>query len=369
MNVPFSELKRCYLAHRDEFDAAYRGVMERGHYIMGPELENFEKEFASYCGTKYALGVGDGLDALVLILRALGIGAGDEVIVSGHTFIASWLAITQCGAKPVPVPSAEGEFLLDVAAVEKLITPKTRAIMPVHLYGQAVNMTVLGAVAAKHGIPVVEDAAQAHGAKHKGKSCGNFGVAAGFSFYPGKNLGAFGDAGAITTSDDALYDKMKMLRNYGSRKKYVHEVQGFNSRLDEIQAAFLRIKLRHLENWNEKRRQTAAKYNEAFRGLNFLQTPVIPSGDVPVWHQYVITTPYRDALQNHLKAAGVETLIHYPIANHKQGAYASQNFAAYNLGGYETLVGQILSLPIDAFITEAETEAVIKSVRGFNPGA
>ena len=365
MTVPFSELKRCYATHRDEFDAAYRSVMERGHYIMGPELEAFEREFAAYCGSKYALGVGDGLDALVLILRALGVGAGDEVIVSAHTFVASWLAITQCGAKVIPVAPAEGSFLLDERAVEALITPKTKAIMPVHLYGQAVNMSVLGAVAAKHKIPVVEDAAQAHGAKHKGVSAGNLGIAAGFSFYPGKNLGAFGDAGAITTSDDALYEKMKLLRNYGSSKKYVHEVIGYNSRLDEMQAAFLRVKLRHLESWNEKRRQTAVRYNEAFRGLNFLQTPSIPSGDVAVWHQYVVVSPYRDALQAHLKSAGVDTLIHYPIANHLQGAYAGEDFSRYGLSGYEKLVKGILSLPIDAFITDNEVESVISSVRSF----
>jgi len=365
MRVPFCELRRGYIAHREELDAAYRTVMERGYFIMGSELENFEKEFALYCGAKHALGVSDGLNALVLILRALGVGYGDEVIVSAHTFVASWLAITQCGAVPVPVTPGPGSFQLDEHAIEKLITSKTKAIMPVHLYGQAANMTVLEAVAAKYNIPILEDAAQAHGAKHKDRMCGSFGSAAGFSFYPAKNLGAFGDGGAITTNDTTLYEKVRLLRNYGSHTKYVHEVAGINSRLDEMQAAFLRVKLRHLDAWNAKRNKTAALYTEAFKDLDFLETPKIDKNDFHVWHQYVVTTPYRDALQEHLNSAGVGTMIHYPIPNHQQGAYAEQDFSAYDFESYEKLVGGILSLPIDTFITSAEIQFVIDTIRRY----
>jgi len=367
VNVPFAELRRCYQAHREEFDKAYQNVMDRGIYIMGPELEAFEQEFSSFCNTKYALGVSNGLDALVLILRALDIGKGDEVIVSCHTFIASWLSISQCGAKIIPAPLCEDSFLLDVSKIEKLITPQTKAIMPVHLYGEAVDMTALAALSAKYNIAIIEDAAQAHGAKHGGRHCGSFGVAAGFSFYPGKNLGAFGDAGAITTNDDKLFEKFKLLRNYGSHTKYVHEEIGYNSRLDELQAAFLRVKLRHLNTWNYKRNSTAALYNQSFKELKYISTPRVREGDECVWHQYVIKTPYRDALKAHLKSFGIETLIHYPLANHLQKAYGEYPFETADLRSYESLVSNILSLPIDAFMTLSETQAVIDAVRCFNP--
>lgn len=367
MNIPFAELRRCYFAYREEFDDAYQNVMRNGHYIMGPQLESFEEEFSKFCGTKFALGVGNGLDALILTLRALDIGAGDEVIVSAHTFIASWLAISECKATVVPAPLTKDGFLMDVRAVEKLISPRTKAIMPVHLYGEAVDMTHLMHLSNQYHISIIEDAAQAHGAKHKGRLCGSFGAAAGFSFYPGKNLGAFGDAGAITTNDETLFNKLKYLRNYGSKKKYVHETVGYNSRLDELQAAFLRVKLRHLEEWNKIRQEKARHYNSSFKNIDYLRTPTITEGDECVWHQYVVVTPHRDALQAYLKDLGIETLIHYPIANHRQGAYAPHDFSRYNLIPYEKLVDSVLSLPIDAFMTESETQAVIDAICRFNP--
>ncbi len=367
IRVPFCDLRRVYLASKDEFDAAYQSVMQRGVFILGPELEAFEHEFAAFCGASYALGVGNGLDALALILRAMGIGSGDEVIVSAHTFIASWLAISYCGATPVPVGTAKGGFLIDIDAIEKRITPRTKAIMPVHLYGEAVDMTTLLALAGRHNLPVVEDAAQAHGARHRGRACGSFGAAAGFSFYPAKNLGAFGDGGAITTSDARLFATLKRLRNYGADIKYAHDDKGFNSRLDELQAAFLRVRLRRLEAENKKRRATAALYNEAFKGLDFLRVPAAGQAKGHVWHQYVVETPCRDALRAHLDGQGVDTLIHYPIANHKQKAYAAEDFQGNDLADYEKLVSRILSLPIDATMTESEKHKLIDAVRCFKP--
>jgi dTDP-3-amino-3,4,6-trideoxy-alpha-D-glucose transaminase len=323
MKVPFLELKPAYLELKDEFDAAYHRVMDSGWYLLGRELEAFESEFAQYCGVKHCLGVGNGLDAIHLILRGYDIGPGDEVIVPSHTFIATWLGVTFAGATPVPVEPDPRTYNLDPALIEAAITPRTKAILPVHLYGQTADMDPILEIARRHKLKVVEDAAQAQGARYKGRRAGALGDAAAFSFYPAKNLGAFSDAGAVTTDDAELADRVKTLRNYGSKIKYQHEEAGLNSRMDELQAAFLRVKLRHLDEWNERRSKIAEQYLfqlSAFSSL--LCLPHVPTWASPVWHLFVIRHPQRDALQQKLTEAGIGTLIHYPVPPHRSGAYA-----------------------------------------------
>ena len=261
MRIPFLDLKAASTELREELDAAYHRVMDSGWYILGEEVDAFEAEWAAYCGVRYCVGVGNGLDALHLILRAMDIGTGDEVIVPSNTYIATWLAVSYAGATPVPVEPDPRTFNLDPTRVEAAITPRTRALLPVHLYGQPADMDGLLEVARRHDLRVVEDAAQAHGATYKGRRCGGLADAAGFSFYPGKNLGALGDAGAVTTDDDRIADRVRALRNYGSRRKYYHDEKGYNSRLDPLQAAFLRVKARHLDEWNGRRAELASRYN------------------------------------------------------------------------------------------------------------
>ena len=372
MKVPFLELKPTYLELKDEFDAAYHRVMDSGWYLLGRELEAFESEFAQYCGVKHCLGVGNGLDAIHLILRGYDIGPGDEVIVPSHTFIATWLGVTFAGATPVPVEPDPRTYNLDPALVEAAITPRTRAIMPVHLYGQVADMDPILEIARRYKLKVVEDAAQAQGARYKGRRAGSLGDAAAFSFYPGKNLGAFSDAGAVTTDDAELADRVKTLRNYGSKIKYQHEEAGLNSRMDELQASFLCVKLRHLDEWNERRSKIAEIYLSQLSTLNSqLILPHVPEWAESVWHLFVIRHPQRDALQQKLTDAGIGTLIHYPVPPHLSGAYSSEMLKFRNtetlkhccLPIAEQLANTVLSLPIGPHLTFEQAGRVVAVVK------
>lgn len=365
MTVPFLDLKAPYQELRLELDAAYRRVMESGWYILGEEVEAFEREFAEYCGVRYCIGVGNGLEALHLILRAYDIGPGDEVIVPANTYIATWLAISYTGATPVPVEPDARTYNLDPQLLEAAITAKTRAIMPVHLYGQPAEMDPVTAIGRRHGLKVIEDAAQAHGATYRGRSAGALADAAGWSFYPGKNLGALGDAGAVTTDDDALADRVRVLRNYGSRTKYFNEIKGFNSRLDPLQAAFLRVKLPHLAEWNARRKRIVAEYLENLEGVKDLILPFVLEGTDPSWHLFVITHPRRDELQQHLTRAGVGTLIHYPVPPHLSEAYAETGLRAGAFPITERLAKTVLSLPMGPHLHPEQLQEVVAAVRSF----
>lgn len=358
-SVPFLDLLGAYRALQTDIDAAVTRVLHSGHYIGGPEVERFESEFARYCEADACIGVGNGLDALHLVLVAMGIGPGDEVIVPSNTFIATWLAVAQVGAVPVPVEPDPQTFNIDPARIEAAITPRTKAIIPVHLYGQPADLDPILAIARRHGLKVLEDAAQAQGARYKGRRIGAHGDAVAWSFYPGKNLGALGDAGAVTTSDPELAARIRMLRNYGSSTKYVHEMQGYNSRLDPIQAAVLSVKLAHLDEWNGRRRRIAASYLDALRGTA-LTLPSVPEWAEPVWHLFVVRHPHRDALQKTLAEAGVGTLIHYPIAPHRQAAFA--DMAGLALPISERMHAGVLSLPIGPQMTEAQLHRAIEAV-------
>lgn len=353
--IPFLDLGRSYQELKAELDAAYQRVMDSGWYIQGEELEAFEEEFAGYCEAGHCIGVGNGLDALHLILKGYGIGPGDEVIVPSHTFVATWLAVTHAGARPVPVEVPDDDsYTIAPAAIEAAITPRTRAIMPVHLYGRPADMAPIMELAARHGLKVIEDAAQAHGARYHGRRTGALGDAAAFSFYPGKNLGAFGDGGAITTNDDELAAKLRALRNYGSSAKYVHDVAGLNSRLDPLQAAMMRVKLRHLDQWNARRVAAAGRYRELLSAAP-LRLPAVSAGFDSVYHLFVVRSPKRDLLQARLKQEGVETLIHYPIAPHKQLCY--QPLKQLSLPVAELLAGEVLSLPMGPHLAQEDLEA------------
>ena len=345
MKVPFLDLGASYIELKPEIDAAIQRVLSSGWYILGPEVEAFEAEWANYCEAKYAVGLANGLDALILALRALGVGKGDEVIVPSNTYIATWLAVSAVGATPVPVEPDPATYNIDVARIEAAITKKTKVLLPVHLYGQPADLDPILALARKHNLFVVEDAAQAHGARYKGKRIGAHGDVVCWSFYPGKNLGALGDAGGITTNSPELADKIRVLRNYGSRVKYVNEVQGVNSRLDPIQAAVLRVKLKHLDEWNNRRRHIASHYMSNIK-VPSLVLPHVPEWAEPVWHLFVISHPERDTLAQKLKDGGIGTLIHYPIPPHRQKAYAAQFGGASTFPIAELLSSKILSFPI-----------------------
>ena len=364
-DIPFLDMKAPYQELKGDLDAAWHRVMESGWYVMGRELEAFEAEFAAFTGTAQAIGVANGLDALHLVLRAAGVGPGDEVIVPSHTFIATWLAVSQAGAVPVPVETDLATYTLDPARIAAAISPRTKAIMPVHLYGLPADMEAINAVARQHGLKVVEDAAQSQGALCRGRPCGSLGDAAGTSFYPGKNLGCLGDGGAVTTSDPAIAKKVRMLRNYGSVVKYQHEEAGFNSRLDELQAALLRVKLARLAEWNARRRKIAAIYLQGLAGIPELVLPVVPDWAEPVWHLFVVRHPRRDALQKHLASRGIGTLIHYPVPPHLSGAYAGLGFEKGSLPIAETTAATVLSLPIGPHLVGDEAERVIGAVREF----
>jgi len=358
--IDFLNLRRVNAPHEAALRAAVDRVIDSGWYILGEETSRFEAEFAAYCGARHGIGVANGLDALVLILRGLGIGPGDEVIVPANTFVATWLAVTQVGATPVAADPLLETCNLDPDAVEAAVTPRTRAIIPVHLYGQAADMTRLGEIAARHELLVVEDAAQAHGASHRGRRVGTFGAAAAFSFYPGKNLGALGDAGAVTTNDDALADRIRTLRNYGSKQKYRHDVAGVNSRLDEVQAAMLRVKLASLDAENEVRRGHAKRYLAGLADVD-IGLPEVAPGAEPVWHLFVVRHPRRDEVQRELAARGIGTMIHYPLACHRQPPYASHPWPPLPVS--DVLQDQVLSLPISPVHEAQEIEAVVDALR------
>lgn len=367
MTVTFLDLKAINIQYQQELKDACSRVIDSGWYIMGSELTQFETEFATYCGTKHAIGVANGLDALILTLRAwkeLGkLKAGDEVIVQANTYIASVLAITENDLVPVLVEPNPATFNLEPSIVRAAITSKTKAILPVHLYGQISPMPEIMALAAEFDLLVLEDCAQSHGAEINGKRAGNWGDAAGFSFYPGKNLGALGDAGAITTNDDELAQTLKALRNYGSHKKYENLYQGVNSRLDEIQAAMLRVKLRHLEVETKRRQQIAQTYRLLISNP-LIVLPVVTEELAHVWHLFVVRCENREALQQHLAANGIQTLIHYPIPPHKQQAY--RQYAEIQLPLTEQIHQQVLSIPLDPTMSDEAIKQVIKALNGFN---
>jgi dTDP-4-amino-4,6-dideoxygalactose transaminase len=337
--------------------------MDSGWFILGPEVDAFESEFARYCGVKHCIGIGNGLDALHLLLRAYGIGAGDEVLVPSNTFIATWLAVSRCGALPVPVEPRAATHNIDPDELLAAITPRTRAIIPVHLYGQPADMDAINKIAQSHGLVVIEDAAQAHGATYRQKRVGGLGHAAATSFYPAKNLGALGDAGAVLTNDAAIADKVRLLHNYGSPAKYRHELQGYNSRLDEMQAAFLRVKLARLDDWNARRRVLAHSYTTQLAGLD-VTLPAIMEGAEPVWHLYVVRSRDRDALCAHLERCEISTLIHYPIPPHRQACYTE--FSSRKLPIAEALANEVVSLPLSPSMTEQEISRVVSAIHSFS---
>jgi dTDP-4-amino-4,6-dideoxygalactose transaminase len=365
MTVPFLSFEPQHAPLRGAMAEAFARVYDSYWYVLGEEVKQFEQEYAAFNQVTHAVGVANGLDALVLALRVLEIGPGDEVIVPSNTYIATWLAVTQVGATPVPVEPDPATSNLDPTRIAAALTPRTRVIMPVHLYGQACRMTEIMALAEQHGLYVVEDNAQSQGATFAGGLTGSFGHANGTSFYPGKNLGALGDAGAVTTSSAELAQKVRVLRNYGSQQKYYNEVVGYNSRLDELQAALLRVKLPHLPTWTRQRQQVAAWYGQHLGGIAGLRLPAVAEGATHVYHLYVVHTAQRDALQKHLTAQGIGTLIHYPVPPHLQQAYQRLQLPAGRFPIAEKLAATCLSLPMWPGMTEAHVAAVAVAVRGF----
>ena len=353
---------------RQEVLAALARVYDSQWYVLGEEVAQFEHEYSTFNQVSHAVGVGSGLEALTLALRGLGIGPSDEVLVPSNTYIATWLAVSHAGATPVPVEPDPATSNLDPARLAAALTPRTRAIIPVHLYGQPCRMPEILAFAGQHGLWVVEDNAQAQGATFGGQSTGSFGRASATSFYPTKNLGALGDAGAITTDDGDLAQRLRQLRNYGSDQKNHHELPGYNSRLDELQAAVLRVKLRHLATWTQQRRQLAAWYSEQLAGVPGLRLPAVAAGAAPVWHLYVVHTARRYALREHLAAAGISTQMHYPLPPHLQPAYAQLGLAAGALPIAEELAATCLSLPLWPGMTEETVATVVRAVWAFYRG-
>ena len=361
--IAFLDMKSVYAELKPELDAAYHRVMESGWYVLGKEVEAFEAEYAAFCGTKHCIGLGNGLEALELALRGWDIGPGDEVIVPSNTYIATWLAVTAVGARVVPVEPTPAGPNIDPERLAAAITPRTKAIMPVHLYGEPADMVAIAALARKHGLKVVEDVAQAQGSKVRGRRAGALGDAGAHSFFPTKNIGAFGDGGAVTTDDDELADRLRALRNYGSKVKYVNLERGFNSRLDELQAAFLRVKLRHLDRWNEQRRRVAARYDDKLAGIPGLSLPRAPQWAEPVWHLYVVRTPRRAELIKALDDKGIGTLVHYPIPPHLQQAYADLGLGRGIYPLAENLADTVLSLPMGPHLKPEQVDEVAAAVR------
>jgi dTDP-4-amino-4,6-dideoxygalactose transaminase len=360
--IPFLNLHAAYRELKTEIDEKIASILDGGQYILGPEVEAFEEEWAAYCEAGYAVGLGNGLDALSLALRALDIGVGHEVIVPSNTYIATWLAVSSVGAKPVPVEPDPITHNIDPTQIEAAITPQTRAILPVHLYGQPADLDVILNVARCNELRVIEDAAQAHGARYKGKRIGAHGDIVCWSFYPGKNLGAMGDAGGITTNDKAIAQKVTLLRNYGSRQKYVNETAGSNSRLDPIQAGVLRVKMRHLDKWTDRRRNAAATYTDCLQGTN-LNLPHVPVWSEPAWHLYVVRTLERDVLQSRLMEEGIDTIIHYPIPPHMQRAYTSLRIAPGALPISQKLASTVLSLPMGPHLSSDEIVYIAQTLQ------
>lgn len=365
MKIPFLDLGAMSTEVTDEVFRRWKTIVHQSDFILGQEVVRFEQEFAEYCACDHAVGMASGLDALKLILRAMDIGPGDEVVTAANSFIATALAISSVGAIPVLVDMDDRDFLIDVQALEEAITPRTKAIMPVHLYGQAADMEPIVKLARKHGLKVIEDACQAHGALCNGRKCGSLGDAAAFSFYPGKNLGAFGDAGAATTNDAALADRIRMLRNYGSPRRYHHDELGENSRLDTLQAAVLSVKLPHLEKWNAARRRVAARYAVGLKDVAEVRLPATNGYAEHVHHLYVVRTARRDALMNHLQECGMGCIIHYPIPIHLQKAYAFRGWKPGDFPVAERAANEILSLPLFPTITDGQVDCVIAAIKEF----
>jgi dTDP-4-amino-4,6-dideoxygalactose transaminase len=362
MSVPFLDLGKAYREIQTELESAILTSLRSGWYIGGQDVEAFEQEYATYTETQHCVGVASGLDALHLSLVAMGIGAGDEVIVPSNTFIATWLAVSHSGAIPVPVEPVESTYNLDPDKVEAAITPRTKAILPVHLYGQPADLCTILALARKHDLYVLEDAAQAHGARYMGERIGGHGDVIAWSFYPGKNLGSLGDAGAITTNDPGLADRIRLLRNYGSSVKYVNEIKGWNSRLDPVQAAVLRVKLRHLDEWNARRAAIAARYTAELVDTR-LFLPTVPNWAQPAWHLYVVQDAERDRLRNALDDAGITSQIHYPIPPHLQAAYRDARHSVGKFPIAESMANRLLSLPMGPQLDDASVTAVIEALK------
>ena len=359
--IPFLDLKSPHVELHSEVMAAIERVVSSGWYILGEEVETFEAEYARYCTVSECVSVANGLDALHLALRAMEIGEGDEVIVPSNTYIATWLAVSQCGAIPIPVEPLESTYNIDPSRIEAAITPRTKAIIPVHLYGQPADLDPILEIARKHGLKILEDAAQAHGARYKGKRIGGHGDAVAWSFYPGKNLGALGDGGAVTTNNSEIADRIRVLRNYGSRVKYVNEVRGYNSRLDPIQAAVLRVKLKHLDAWNARRSALAHQYLDGLSGSGLI-LPHVPEWADPVWHLFVVRHQQREAVQQRLTDAGIGSLIHYPIPPHKQQAYLDAGFAMDLFPLASRMAEEVLSLPIGPHLSSKQVDIVVATL-------
>jgi dTDP-4-amino-4,6-dideoxygalactose transaminase len=367
MKVPFQDFHQPYAELKEGLDAAYRRFMESGWFVLGNETSAFESEYADYCGSAHAVGVANGLEALHLALLAIDVKPGDEVIVPSNTYIATWLAVSQIGAIPVPVEPDVHTFNLDPVKIEAAISKRTKVILAVNLYGQPCDYDQILQIARSHDLKVVIDNAQAHGARYKDRVVGGLADIECHSFYPSKNLGAYGEAGAVTTNDPDLAEKVRVLRNYGSRVRYHNEVVGFNSRIDELQAAFLRVKLQKLDEWNERRRKIAALYDAGLSGQASLGLPIVPDWATPVWHLYVLKHPKRDELQKHLAGLGIQTLIHYPIPPHLSCAYQTWRVehSDIDLPVAEHLAGCILSLPIGPHLCEDQARGVVEGILGF----
>lgn len=363
MSIPFLDLKATNLEQATELENAFSRVLNSGWYILGKEVESFELEFSRYCDTEHAIGVANGLDAIFLVLKIYGVGPGDEVIVPSNTYIATWLAVSHCGAVPIPVEPNEQTYNIDPLKIEAAITPRTKAIIAVHLYGQAADMDPINEIALRHGLKVIEDAAQAHGALYKGRRVGSLGDAAAFSFYPGKNLGALGDGGAVTTNDRNLANAIRVYRNYGSSVKYQNDVLGFNSRLDELQAALLRAKLPVLDHANARRAKIAALYVEQLTGVSEIILPFVPDWANPVWHLFVIRHKQRDTLAKKLAEAGIGTMVHYPIPPHRQLAYSELGNADNSFPIAEAIHREVLSLPMGPTLTLEQAAEVALAIR------
>ena len=359
--IPFLDLQSVNARHSDELTEAFNRVLRSGSYILGQEVQKFEREFADYCGTRYAIGVSNGLDALFLIIKAYGIGIGDEVIVPSNTYIATWLAVTRTGARVTPVECCENTFNIDPSRIESSINPNTKAILVVHLYGLTAEMAPINDIAKRHGLIVIEDGAQAHGAIYESKKVGALGNASGFSLYPTKNLGSLGDAGVITTNDRHLEEVLRKLINYGSSRKYLNNIQGYNCRLDELQAAFVRVKLRHLDEENSIRRQTAKYYLDNIISTKVI-CPNVPEPNRHVWHLFVIRLKNRDRIQKRLAENGVSSLIHYPLPPHLQNAYREYNWHEGDFPITERIHKDVLSLPLWPGISTQTQKKVIKAL-------
>lgn len=365
MEIPFVDLRAQYRQIQNEVDAAVLAVMQRGDFVLGGAVTEFEREFAEYCNVEHCVGVDSGYSALELMVRAYDIGPGDEVITAANTFIATTLAISNTGATPVLVDCDPRTYNIDASKIEAAITPRTRAIMPVHLYGQTADMDAIVGIARKHGLLVFEDAAQASGARYKGRRAGSLGDAAAFSFYPGKNLGAYGDGGAVTTDDAAIAEKIRLLRNIGQKVKYYHEVKGFNHRLDTVQAAVLRVKLPYLDGWNASRRHAATTYAEMLAGLPII-APETADYAEHIFHLFVVrVSGRREALMDHLKEMGVATGLHYPIPIHLQPAYAELGYKRGDFPVTEAYADEIVSLPIFPELDDNKVAYVANAIREF----